>query len=294
MNIAPVIAFFRSLISRLMSENISFLTGGVAFYGLLALFPAMAGLVSLFGLIASPAVVGEQLAVISPLFPPEVFRILEGQLASLLEQPRATLSFTFFISILLTIYSASKGTKAILAALNDVFQVREARAFIYQQAISFSLTFGALLLMVLAVFLVIAVPLMIRLLPLHFLGDTGSAALEGVRWIALGLSVFAGLFILFSIGPNRRFHRKCFRSVFWGAYISTALWLAAAVGGSLVVQIFPKVNAAYGSLSAIIALMMWLYVSAYTVLIGGAITATAESLFCDKPKPDPKNALPTD
>ena len=276
-----MIPFIRSFIRRLLSDNISFLAGGVAFYGMLALFPAMASLVSLFGLVASPSAVGEQLTAMQALFPPEAFKIIQDQMATLLEQPDVTLSFTFVIGLLLTIYSSTKGTKAILAAVNEVFQVRESRSWLYQQILSFSLTFGGLLLMMLAVFIVIAIPLLLRLLPVDIFENLG-IRIEAVRWIILSGSIFCGLFLLFAYGPNRPFNRQCARAIFWGSFIAATLWIASAVGGSILLQIFPKVNAAYGSLSAIIALMTWLYVSAYIVLIGGAITATAEELGCNK------------
>ncbi|MDB5477995.1 MAG: ribonuclease [Alphaproteobacteria bacterium] len=275
--------FVKAFLQRLLRDDISFLSGGVAFYGMLALFPAMAGLVSLFGLIASPKMVSAQLKAIQMLFPPNVYGILEEQLLQLVSQPDTTLSVTVIVSLILTIYSATKGTKAMLAALNLIFAVRETRSWLYQQIQSFALTFGGLIMMIMAVFIVVAVPIVMRLLPPGF-GDGITSYLEWVQWLILAATVFGGLFLLFAFGPNRRFERNCVHSIFWGSFIATAIWIAASVGGSILVQLFPKINAAYGSLSAIIALMMWLYISSYTVLIGAIITAVAEEIECKSDK----------
>jgi membrane protein len=267
--------FLRALLSRFMNDNISFLAGGVAFYSMLALFPALAGIVSLFGLVASANVVDQQLESVQLLFPPQVFKIIQDQLLQLTTQSHATLSLTVIVSLLITIYSATKGTNAMLAALNSVFRLTETRSWFRQQIIAYGMTFGALVLMMLTVFIVVAIPLAIHFLPDYILLGKREW-IESLRWLILSGAVFAGLFTLFAYGPNREEDEKCFRSIFWGAFIATAIWIGASVVGSILVQLFPYFNAAYGSLSAIIILMMWLYVSAYAVLIGGAITAEAE------------------
>lgn len=268
--------FLRSLLRRVLTENISFLAGGVAFYGLLAIFPAMAAIVSLFGLLANPYIVHEQMEAVQFLFPPNVFAVLQSQLTSLLNQPSRALSLTVVFSILLTIYSATKGTRAMQAALNSVFRVKENRSWWKQQLISYGLTFGALILMMLAVFIVIAFPLIVRVLPDELLW-TVKGKVEGVRWLTMSAAVFFGLFILFLFGPARKAEYMRSRAIFWGAFLATSLWITTAVGGSIALQLIPQLNAAFGSLGAIICLMMWIYLSAYIVLFGGAITATAEN-----------------
>jgi membrane protein len=272
-----MLKFLRALLNRFMTDNISFLAGGVAFYGMLALFPALAGVVSLFGLFASTNAVSQQLETVQLLFPPQVFKIIQDQLLQLTAQSHATLSLTVVISLLITIYSATKGTNAMLAALNGVFRVTETRNWFRQQIVAYGLTLGGLLLMMLTVFIAVAVPLVLHFLPDYILHDLGRP-IESLRWLVLAAAVFGGLFTLFAYGPSRPVTRKCFRSIFWGSFIATAIWIAASVFGSMLIQFYPGVNAAYGSLSAIVFLMMWVYVSAYAVLIGGAITAEAEEV----------------
>lgn len=265
----------RSFIHRVMTDNVNFLAGGVAFYGLLAIFPAMGAIVALFGLLANPHLVHEQLEAMRMLFPPNVFDILQKQLGVLLLQSSRSLSLTAIFSILLTVYSATKGTKAMLAALNSVFRITETRPWWLKQILSYCLTFGALLLMILAVFSVIAIPVVLRILPDDILAHL-TVPLEALRWLALSAAIFLGLFILFLFGPNRPLRHSNMRALFWGAFLATSLWIATAVGGSIAIQLIPKVNAAFGSFGAIIGLMLWIYLSAYIVLVGSAVTASAE------------------
>lgn len=270
-----MIAFIKSFARRLFTDNISFLAGGVAFYGLLALFPAMAGIVSLFGLAASPHAVTVQLEAVQALFPPAVFELLHKQLLFLVQQPQKTLSLTAIFSLILTVFSATRGTKAMMAALNTVFRIQEDRPWWLVQLLAFGLTLGGLMLMVLAVFTVIAIPLMLRLLPQDLFADI-THTLEPLRWVILSAVLFFGFCVLFSYGPHRK--HESTHAIGWGAFTATAIWVASAIGGSIMVRIIPDMHAAYGSLSAIIALMMWIYISSYVVLIGAAITAEMESI----------------
>ena len=259
-----------------MTDNVSFLAGGVAFYGLLALFPAMAAIVSMFGLFADPVSVREQLDAVQTLFPANVYMLLNKQLDLLVSESDATLSLAFIVSIMLTIFSATRGTKAMLAALNIVFRITESRSWWFRQIQSFVLTFGSLFLMVLAILVVIATPIAIRLLP-DIMTDNLIPSINTIRWTFLFIAFFTGLSLLFAWGPNRPMHQTTLRSVFWGALVATLLWLSISVGGSYLVQVVPSVQGAYGSLSAIVALMMWIYFSAYAVLSGGAVTASLEA-----------------
>lgn len=268
-------AFIRSLIRRLMTDNISFLAGGVAFYGMLALFPAMAAIVSMFGIFADPVVIREHLEAVQSLFPANVYMLLHKQLVLLVEQSNATLSLAFLFSIGLTIFSATRGTKAMLAAICTVFRIPESRPWWFRQIQSFILTLGSILLMVLAVLIVIATPIAIRILP-DAMTENLLPSLNMIRWAILSGAFFLGLVFLYAWGPNRPMRETTRKSVFMGALVATLLWIFLAIGGSYLVQVIPDLQGAYGSLSAIIALMMWIYMSAYAVLIGGAVTASME------------------
>lgn len=266
-------SFLIPFLRRIATDNISFLAGGVAFYGLLSIFPALAALVSIFGLAADPHVVRDQLEHLQDLFPAEVFRLIHSQVLILVEQPAATLSLTAIASTVLTISSATRGTKAMLAALNTVFRIQESRSWWKRQAVSYFITIGGILILILAILLVVALPLLTQFLS----PDTAemiAKPLGYLRWLILGTAIWGGILFLFIIGPSRHLDEQHSAGNLIGATTATVLWLLSAVVLSRFVQIIPNFHAAYGSLSAVIVMMLWMVLSAYAVLIGAAVTAT--------------------
>jgi membrane protein len=270
--------FTKSLARRLLTDNISFLAGGVAFYALLALFPSMAALVSLFGLFTDAAVLREQLDASRAFFPPEVYNILVEQMTALGAKSDTTLSIAAVISIVIALYSATRGTKAMLSALNMVFRVRETRAWWLRQSLAFFITIGGIMTLILAVVLIVAIPFALALLPPD-LAPLVVKPVQIMRWLILGGSILIGLIILFAFGPNRRVKDQRLLFIVSGAVTATIIWMVAAVVGSWFVQQVPQFHAAYGSLSAVIVLMLWMVVSAYAVLFGGAVTATLDQHY---------------
>lgn len=261
----------KTLIKRILSDNISFLAGSVAFYGLLALFPAMAAIVSIFGLAANPYIVRDQLEAAERLFPPQVYNLLHDQILLLLSEPNTTLSITAFISILITIYSATKGTKALLAALNSIYRVSETRSWWMQQVLAFFITLGALMALVFAIIAIVAIPLIMKYLPDRIEARIATPV-ELLRWGVLFGSAWVGITILFLMGPNRPIAEQRLKYVLLGALASTIIWLIGAVIGAVVVRLLPNFHAAYGSLSAVTILMVWMVGSAYAILIGAAVS----------------------
>jgi membrane protein len=267
--------FFLSLLRRIGTDNISFLAGGVAFYGLLALFPAMAAMVSLFGIFTKAGVLHEQLNSIQSFFPPNVYEIISTQLIALTKQSDEALSLTAIVSLFLTLFSATRGTKAMLAALNLVFRINENRKWIFRQFLSFFITLGALLVMVLAMFVIIVIPVVVKFLPLDLVALI-KTPLEWLRWIILGSAVMGGVALLFAFGPSRPIRQQRLTGLALGSLTATVLWVAGAWGGSFVMKLLPQLHAAYVSLSAVVTLMLWMMISAYAILTGAAVTATLD------------------
>ena len=273
----PTVPFIWAVIKRILDDNISFLAGGVAFYGLLAIFPAMAAIVSFYGLLATGYDIQEHLNLLEALMPHDAFLLLQGQLISIAQQSDKTLSLTAIISLVFTLYAATKGTKAMLAALNTLHRVVENRPWWKQQGIAFMLTGGGLLTLICALLMIVAVPIIFHLLRLP---GAWFIEFDVFRWLILGGTIVIGLIFLFALGPNR----KCqpLHLIFLGALISTAIWLLTAWGFSKFVALFPQFNKIYGSLGAVMVLLSWMYASAYAVLIGAALTAVAEDRWCKK------------
>lgn len=266
-------SFVTSFFRRIGTDNISFLAGGVAFYGLLAVFPAMAALVAVFGLFARTRVLHDELEQARALFPPDVFAILSDQLTALTATSGNTLSLTAVISMLIALFSATRGTKAMLAALNIIFRTTENRPWWLRQGLALFLTLGGLLTLVLAVFIIIAVPLVLTVLP-DDLVTLIRGPLATIRWAILAGAIMTGIFILFAFGPNRPPRTARLVGLVAGSGTATALWILGALGGSWFVQHVPHLHAAYGSLSAVIVLMLWMLMSAYAVLAGAGVAAT--------------------
>lgn len=271
----PYVPFVWAVVNRVLNDNISFLAGGVAFYGLLSIFPAMATVVSFYGLLASGYDVQVHLSLLERFMPKDAFGLLQDQLISISQQSEKTLSLTALISLLFTLYAATKGTKAMLAALNVLHRSVENRPWWKQQGIAFLLTGGGLLTLVCALLMIVAVPIIFHLLRLP---GSWFTEFDPFRWLILGANIVIGLVFLFALGPNRRC--QPLHLVVLGAVIATALWLLTAWGFSEFVALFPQFNKIYGSLGAVMVLLSWMYASAYAVLIGAAITAVAQDEWC--------------
>ncbi len=269
--------FTRSLAHRLLNDNISFLAGGVAFYALLALFPAMTALVSLVGIFTKATLLHEQLHLAQALFPPDVYKLLYDQLLALTQKSNSSLSLTAIVSLIMALMSATRGTKAMVAALNALFRVRESRSWWQKQILAVGMTAGSLFTLLLGLLLIVATPLVAKLLSPEIVALIQMPLLL-IRWGLLAGVMFVAVMMAFTFGPSQ--HRDGYRFLFVviGACVATIVWILAAFGGSWLVQQIPQLHATFGSLSAMIALMLWIVISAYAVLVGAAVTATLEEI----------------
>lgn len=243
---------------------------GVVFYGLLALFPAIAALVSFYGLFADAASVSQHLAFAAALMPEGAFAIVQEQ-ATRIAQGGGGLSIPFIVGLLLAIWSANAGMKAMLDALNVIYDEEEKRSFLRLNLLSLAMTVGAIAVILLAIGAVILFPLV-----LDWFGLASSAewTISLLRWPALMLMLIAGLAVLYRFGPSRRQARWQWLSV--GSVAAALLWIAGSSLLSLYLSKFADYNATYGSLGAGIGLMMWLWLTASAILLGAEINSEIE------------------
>lgn len=274
----PVLGVFLTLLNRIrqriMTEDLSFLAGGVAFYSLLSAFPAMTALVSLYGLVAEIDDVQRQLVAVEPFFPADAYLILSAQLNNIALQSNTNLSIAMVVGLIITFFSAARGIKAMLAAMNIVYNVKETRRWFRKNLIAYMFTVGAITSMAAAIFTIVAIPIIIHLLRLP---EIVADQVGYIRWLILGGAVWFGLALLFRYGPNRT--PKRWISMLTGAAVSTILWVLVSAGFSAFVEYFPSFNEVYGSLSAIVVLMFWFYLTAYTILAGSAVNVVIEEYF---------------
>lgn len=251
---------------RLLTE-----AAGVTFYVLLALFPGIAALVSLYGLFADRSTIGDHLAMLSGVIPGGGMQIIEEQVTRLVSKENTTLGLSALIGIAVSLWSANQATKAIFDALNVVYEEKEKRGFIRLTATTLLFTFGGILFALLAVGAVVVLPVVLQFL---WLGQAAEWILHVARWPLMLVAVGVVLACLYRWGPSRATAR--WRWVSWGSAVAALLWLLASLGFSWYVANFGNYNETYGSLGAVIGFMTWVWISSAVVLLGGELNAEME------------------
>jgi membrane protein len=256
---------------QIAQDRLSIIAAGVAFYGLLAVFPGLIALVGLYGLAFDPQQVEQQVSALSGILPAQAADILLGQLHDLTTTDSTALSIGAIGGLLLALWSASAGMRTLMEALNIAYGEEEKRGFLRFYGTALLLTLAAILGTVIALALVIALPIVLKFLGL-------SSALSWVisiaAWPILVGMMLLGLAIVYRYGPSREEPR--WRWVSWGAVTATLLWIAGSVLFSIYVTRFGNYNETYGSVGAIVILLMWFLLSSYAVLIGAELNAEME------------------
>jgi membrane protein len=256
---------------QISEDNISMIAAGVAFYGLLAIFPAITAFVSIWGLVADPAQVEQQFAAARGIVPADAWALLNEQLRSVASSSSTGLGWGVALGILVALWSAGAGVRALISALNIAYNEDEKRGFIKLYAVGFLLTVGLIGGAVLALIVIVAVPVALQFLPL---GALSSTLISVLTWLVMAAIVVLGLGVVYRYGPSRS--RAQLRWITWGAIAAAILWLLASLLFQVYVANFANYTATYGSLGAVIALLMWLWVSAFVVLLGAELNAEME------------------
>ena len=244
---------------------------GVVFFGLLAVFPAITALVSCYALFANPSTIGANLQKLALMLPQGSFEIVQDQIARMLEKGNTALGATFLFGLALAIWSANAGVKAIIDALNVVYEEHEKRSFVRLNLVSLALTSGGIAALLLMVGAVVAFPLALD----HTgLAPAGQLIVSLARWPLLFVVLVIALGILYRFGPSRRAARWEWLSV--GTLAAALLWIVGSALFSWYLSNFGNYSATYGSLGAVIGLMMWMWMSAIIVLCGAELNSEIE------------------
>ncbi|MGH3549072.1 MAG: YihY/virulence factor BrkB family protein [Pseudonocardiaceae bacterium] len=252
-------------------DNISLLAAGVAFFGFLALFPAVIALVTLVGLVADPAQITQQVQSFTVGLPQASRQLISGQLTAITQSSGGALTVGLVISLLAALWSASSGTSNLMTAVNTAYEEKETRGFVKLRAIALLLTVGTVVFLVLTLALIAIVPVVLHAIPL---GPLGTMLAQVVRWGLLIALIIVGLAVLYRVAPDR--NPPKFRWVSVGSVVAALLWLLGSVGFSLYINHFGNYNKTYGALTGVIVLLLWLYLTCYIVLLGAEINAQAE------------------
>ncbi len=261
----------RRVVHNVNANRLTTEAAAVTFYGLLAIFPALAALVSLFGLIADPHVVADEVDGLRNILPGGAMDLLASELHTLTSASGKSLSLGAAIGVLTSFWTANAATKSIFGALNAAYGETERRGFVRLTLISLALTVGSLLFIVLALACIVALPAV-----LHFVG-LGTAArwlLLVARWPLLVGAIVVLLSGLYALGPSRG--RIRWRWLTTGGLIAAFLWVVVSAAFSWYVANFGSYNRTYGSLGAVIGFMTWIWISSTIVLVGAAFDAESE------------------
>jgi membrane protein len=245
--------------------------GGVAFFALLAVLPGVAAIVSLYGLFADATTIGKHLSLLSGFLPGGVLQIIAEQITLISRQGSETLGTAFIIGLLIALGSANSGMAALFDALNVVYDEREKRSLVRFYATTFLFTMAGIIFVVIAITGVVVLPLILKFVGLP---TTTEWLLATLRWPILFVTIVISLACIYRYGPSRRGAR--WRWVTWGSFFGALLWIVASMLFSWYVATFDSYNHRYGSLGAGVGFMIWLWISAVIVLLGGELNAEME------------------
>ncbi len=247
------------------------LSAGVTFYALLATFPALAAIISLYGLFLNPATIQGQLEAAAWLLPSGAIEVLRDQILRLTATETASLGWRFLFSLGAALWSANAATKAMIEALNIVYEEEERRSFLRLTLVTLTFTLGAVLFAVIALAAVVVLPLVLNVLRL----PSGTERLISLlRWPTLAVIVALLITVVYRFGPSRE--RPQWKWVSLGSAVAAVLWLATSAGFSWYVSHYASYEQTYGSLGAVIGFMVWIWLSMSVLLLGGELNAEIE------------------
>ncbi|MFW5924861.1 MAG: YihY/virulence factor BrkB family protein [Myxococcota bacterium] len=255
----------------LQEDHIPVIAAGVALYGFLAIFPAIAAVISVYGLLADPSQVEEQLLAVGGLLPDAVLEVLRDQMNRVAATSSTTLGGGAVLSVLLALWSANRGMRSLVEALNVAYDERDERGLVKRYALSLVLTLGAVATAVVAVLLVVGIPVLLGTVGLEREGRT---MIDVLRWPLIAAILLMGLGVVYRFGPDRE--RPRWRWVTPGSVLAVALWLAGSLLFSFYVENFGSYNETYGALGAVAILLLWFFLSAFIVLLGAEVNAESE------------------
>jgi membrane protein len=254
--------------TRVGDGHFGLIAAGVAFYAMFAVFPGLAAVVAIWGLVADPGVIQGYLAVAEEFLPPDAAALVHDQVIGLLTAPAVALGWTTLLSLGIALYSARAGVSALIQGLDVVHRTRP-RGWLWSYAVDFLLTAALIGALMVALATVVIVPILLGYVRL---GTFEAWLTKVLPWGAMFLSVLTCLSILYRFGPNVP---GGFRSgwITVGVLFAAVAWAGVSIGFSIYLANFNSYNRIYGSIGAVVILMMWLYLSVWAILVGGAINA---------------------
>lgn len=267
----------KRVLSQVSDNGLMTQAAAITFYSLLSLFPALAMLVSLFGLFADPATVSQQVNSLSGVMPGGGQQLLMDELKTLTSAGSAGLGWGFLIGLGTSLWTSNQAMKALFEALNQVHEVKEKRSFIKLTALTLLCTFGTVIFMIVALAAVVVLPAVLAFVGL---GSIVDVLLIWLRWPLLLAAIAALLVVLFRFGPCRT--KAVWRWISWGSGFAAFSWVIVSVLFSWYVSNFGNYNKTYGSLGAVVGFMTWIWISSTVILVGAQLDAELEKITVGK------------
>ncbi|MEB2782139.1 YihY/virulence factor BrkB family protein [Algoriphagus sp. C2-6-M1] len=264
-------SIFIKVKERTDENNVVIISAGVGFFGFLAIFPAIMALISIYGFVMDPQQIEEQVSKISLMMPEQTHEILQYRVDNFIKSEGNSLGWGTFLGILLGIWIGNLGTKSLFRGINIAYETESKRGIIKNNGLTLLFTFGAILLIILSAALIVAFPTIIEKIGLP---DNIVNLISWLRWLVMGIILVGSIGLIYNFGPKRR--RPGFMWVIPGAILATSLWLLASWAFSFYIRNFWNLGEIYGSISAVIFLMLWLFISTFIVLLGAELNYEIE------------------
>lgn len=256
---------------RLTKDHVTLVSAGIAFYFFLAIFPAIAAALSIYGLVMEPEQVEQQMSQLVNVLPEQAHQMISDILKQQSEKPGSSLGWSLVLGVLISLWSANKGAKAVFEGVNITYDETDGRGFLKKNAVTLMCTLGGIIIGFIAIVMVVAFPALIDKIGLP---STLETIIQFLRWPLLALIVMFALTAIYKIAPNRE--SPAFKWASWGAIIATVFWLAGSLLFSVYVSNFSRFDETYGSFAAVIILMLWFFLTGFIILLGSEINSEME------------------
>ncbi len=258
--------------AAISKDRVGLVAAGVAFYGLLALFPAITALIAISGLLIDPSEIVTQLNSLSGLVPDEVITIISEQATAVAGSREGGLRFAALIGLLFAFYSASRGVASLIEGINVAYDEDEKRGFIKRILVTFALTIVLIVGLLIAFAAMLAAPTIIAILNL---GPIVSLLINAALLVGLVVLTMVGLSVLYRFAPSRTSPEWKWASV--GAIVGCVILILASAGFAFYVSRFGSYNESFGTLAGVIVLLMWFWISAFIILMGAELNGEMEA-----------------
>jgi membrane protein len=278
-------AVLKRAFAFMSTDRVTLTAAGVSYYTLLALFPALAALVSVYGLITNANSLSAHLDTLAGIVPESILGFISGELNRLIQNSPGRLGISAAVSLLVALWSANGGVKSMFWAMNMAYDTEEQRSFIKLNLITLAFTLAAMVVFVVVINALVVIPLLVGALELGALGSLLGTVIPGAIAFVM---VYAAIAVVYRFGPSRP--PAGWRWITPGAVAAAIVWLIASVGFSFYLSNFSNYDATYGTLGTAIGLLIWLYISAFIVIVGADVNAELEKQAMGGAKAAPGSA----